>query len=108
MPVRIYPGGATARIGDERYEVEWQELTAGGRKRTEADPDYEFDHDRDQGSVCRHFATLKEARAFARAVVDKGETVYGQATIERQRVELLDGPAGVGEWVAVGDPEYVD
>ncbi|HWN84095.1 MAG TPA: hypothetical protein VNN99_03055 [Vicinamibacterales bacterium] len=107
--VRIFPGGAEARIGDERYEVEWQEMTAAGQKRHDADPNRDHDPDRDERHVREYCATLEQARTKAAAIVAGGTTVYGVATVTRQVVDYIDGgPRDVGEWNDVGDPEYVD
>jgi hypothetical protein len=109
MKVKIYPTGKEASVGDERYEVEWQELTLGAKRRYETDPNYEHDRDRDEVSVVKHFGSLVLDRQFAKRKAASGRTVYGVATIALQRVELIEDwqPAHtVAEWAQVGDLEY--
>jgi hypothetical protein len=87
-------------------------LTAGAIKRRADDPEYDHDVDRDEQSVVEYFpateAGLKAAREKARAIVDSGVTVYGTATIQQEVVDNDDLPYGVGEWVPIGETEYVD
>jgi hypothetical protein len=109
MKVRMYPNGGFAEFGAERFEVEWQELTASAKSRYGTDGEgYEHDRDNDEVCVAETFATREEAMAFARRVVDDRKTVYGAATVVRQRVQWFVEEDRVAEWADVEEPEYVD
>jgi hypothetical protein len=107
--VKIRPGGNWARLGAERWEVEWFVLTKAARRRRAESPDtYEHDHDRDEMALFKTFKTQAEAQAFARAVVHRDETMSGYATVTRQVVELCGPDDLTAEWTAAGEPEHVE
>lgn len=105
MRVRIYPGGAVANIGDERWVTEWHSAIPAAERKREADEDYEFDYDRDLVTHYRSFKTRDEALTEAKKQF--GDSFFGVATVTKQVVEMLDGPHGVGEWNDCGTPEEV-
>lgn len=107
MRVFVYPEKTMEELGTVRWEVEWYELTAGARKRYDADPDYEHDHDRDEIAVYKTFKTQKAAMAYAKKVVETMVTVYGCATVTKQVVDWFVEEDRIAEWANVGEPEYL-
>ncbi|HXI13457.1 MAG TPA: hypothetical protein VNM92_12565 [Thermoanaerobaculia bacterium] len=105
--VFVYPEKTYKPLGDRRFEVEWQVLTDGARKRFEADPDYEHNHDRDECSVVAHYTTKKAALKAAQRVLDTVETVYGVVTVVEQVVEWYVEEDQIAEWTNVGEVVYV-
>lgn len=96
------------KLARERYEVEWWVLTPSAQARRDADPArYEHDRDRDEQSLFKNFLKHSDAHAFARDVVDSGETVYGHATVTHQRLEKVEDTT-LWEWENVSEPEYVE
>jgi hypothetical protein len=95
------------RLARERYEVEWWVLTDVAKARRDADPMYEHDRDRDEQSMFKVFLKEKDALAFARSVVDQYQTVYGHATVTKQRLEKVEDTT-LWEWENVSEPEYVE
>lgn len=95
----------------ERWEVEWQELTpyAKKRKQDEADggPLYEHDRDADERNIHQVFKTLTAATSFAKKIVKSGVTVYGHATVQLQRYLPIEGTVHF-DWEPIGEPEYID
>lgn len=108
MRVWIYPEKEYAELGAVRWEVEWQTLTKGARKRQDADPDYEVDYDTDLTNWYQTFTTEQAAQEYAQRVVNKGETFFGSATVTKQVVDWYVEEDRVAEWANVGDPQYVD
>jgi hypothetical protein len=101
-----------ARLTKERYEVEWWVLTDAAkarkaREQTEAGYIYEHDRDQDEQSMFEVFLKEKDALAFARKVVDEYQTVYGHATVTKQRLENVEGTR-MWEWEDIGEPTYVE
>lgn len=105
------PSNYRWRRKNERWVVEWQELTpyAQRRKQDEEDggPLYEHDRDADERNVYETFKTPDEATAYARKIVKSGVTVYGHATVQLERREQVEGTT-LWDWEPVGEPEYID
>lgn len=93
-----------AKAKRERYEVEWQELTEGGKIR-HLDADYEHDRDRDEQNVVEVFHTLEKARERAKQI--RKRSFYGVATIQLQRYLPIEGTVHY-DWEPIGEPEYVE
>lgn len=89
-----------------RYEVEWWELTESAKRRRQ-DPDYEPDRDRDEQAMFHAFPHEIDAQIFARDVVRKGLSIYGHATVTKQRLVPIEGTSGY-EWEPIGEAEYID
>jgi hypothetical protein len=106
MRVFVYPEKTREELGAVRYQVEWFELTKGAKKRFDADPNYEHDHDRDEIAVVQYFKTQAEAETFAQKVVSEMETVYGCATVTKQVVDWYVEEDRVAEWTDVDEPIY--
>jgi hypothetical protein len=105
--VHLFPNGGTAELGAERWQAEWQELTATAQKRYDADPDYEHDRDRDQVDVRSYHKTQAAAVAAAQVVVNSGQTVYGAVQVRLQRVDWCVREDNLGEWIDVGESTEV-
>ena len=92
----------------ERWEVEWWDFTRSAKLRRKKDPDgYEHDRDSDEVAVCRFFDMEDEAREYARHVVETKKTVYGYATLIKQRLEPIEGTL-LNDWENVGEPETIE
>lgn len=97
---------AFGNIGDRRWECEWFELTKAARKRFDADPDYEHDHDTDE--VCRVTVHRTKAEAIAAAKSVASNSVYGCAIVQEHVLEWFVEEDRVGEWEPCGPKFEVD
>jgi hypothetical protein len=88
------------RIGARRWECEWYELTAAARKRYDADPHYEHDHDRDEVTRVEVFPTKDAAVAHAKTVA--GDSVYGCAIVQEHVLDWFVEEDRVADWEPVG------
>jgi hypothetical protein len=95
-----------AHAGDRRWECEWHELTPSARKRYEADPNYEHDHDNDE-RCCVTTHPSKEA-AIATAKKKARGSVYGCAIVQQHEVVQDEYYQAAGEWEPVGPQFEVD
>lgn len=87
-------------VGDRRWECEWYEMTPGGLRRREADPDYDHDPDRDE--VCRVSVHASKEAAIAAAKNVAPESVYGFANVQRHEVVQDEYHQAAAEWEPVG------
>lgn len=89
-----------AHVGDRRWECEWHELTATARKRYDANPSYEHDHDNDE--VCRVSTHPSKEAAIKAAKLVAGSSVYGCAVVQQHEVVQDEFHEAAGEWEPVG------
>lgn len=94
------------RLGDRRWECEWYELTDGARKRHDADPNYEHDHDRDEVTVVTVHATKDAAIESGRKHAPG--SVYGCAMVQEHVLDWMCEEDRVAEWEPVGPQFEVD
>jgi hypothetical protein len=93
-----------SRKGKRQWECEWYELTTGARKRFNADPTYEHNHDFDEDCYSSVHATKDEAIASGKTHAPG--SVYGCAIVQEQ-VWTVDEDR-VGEWEPTGPQFEVD
>lgn len=103
MPkVWTYPEKRWEELGAVRWEVEWWTLRPGAQDLEEHDPD------RDIRCHYRTFKTRAAAVKYAKGVVSRGESFYGCATVQEQRVDWYVEEDRIAEWVDVGREEQID
>lgn len=100
MQVWTYPEKRREELGATRWEVEWYTVRPGVKR--EGD---EIDFDSDLQSNVMHFKT--RAAAVRKATTVAGESFFGCATVEEQRVDWFVEEDHIAEWVGVGRPEEV-
>ena len=93
-------------IGQKRWECEWHELTTSARKRYDADPNYEHDHDRDE--VCRVSVHGTKNAAIAVAKKVAPESVYGCAIVQEHALDWFVEEDNVADWEPIGPKFEVD
>jgi hypothetical protein len=108
MRVWVYPEKEWQEFGAERLLVEWDAMTPSALKRQEADPDYEWDIDRDIETRYEPFQSLVLARQRAKRILKAGKTAFGQVRIQPQRVDWFVEEDRIAEWADAGECEYVD
>lgn len=94
------------KIGDRRWECEWYELTAAAKRRYEASPDYEHDHDRDE--VCYMTAHKTKDEAVAEGRAKAPNSVYGCAIVQEHALDWMVEEDRVAEWEPIGPQFEVD
>jgi hypothetical protein len=95
-------GGDNERVaeGAERWEVTWYTAI-----RSKECPDEMVDQD----AHSRAFPNPIAARRWARNALKRRLDDFGQFTVQAQVAQQAEyAPAGVGEWMDVGEKEYVD
>lgn len=107
MRVWIYLEKTWGNLGDRRFQVEWEVLSASAEKKVAKDPEYEVDFHWDFDYEQLHFRTKPEAMAAAQKAADSGASYFGRACVEEQVVDWVSEEDRVAEWARVGDREEV-
>lgn len=110
MQVRVYPGKTIEELGAERWQCEWQEVRPEALKRQAADDNIELDMDVDIMTCCTFHKTEAKAKAAAFDTLKRRADwlAFGSIIIQLQRVDWFVEEDKVGEWIDIGEPQYLE